>query len=111
METRFENYLLSKGWTPSPSGGYYSSLGMIHRRWTKDGLPSILTGLNEVGMPPTLISPRPIAAAVRVGEHINYCIGSNTTDAMMDRAFAQYDDGEILNAIITGATLTVAWQS
>ena len=70
MELRIEKILRELGYNPSvPCGkewkGYYSSIGIVFRKWNKEGVKKeFYTGLEVVGYPPNLINPIP--------NHINH---------------------------------------
>tara|TARA_R110000823_G_scaffold236694_1_gene362312 strand:+ start:40 stop:342 length:303 start_codon:yes stop_codon:yes gene_type:complete len=57
--TGFEEYIISKGWVTKDKGDY-SSLGTIYKKYTKYGDIDIYFGLSEKGLPPTILSPRPL---------------------------------------------------
>lgn len=108
-ETRFETYLESQGWQAyhwncsqkkyEQPVGYYSSIGNVSLDWFPPNVPPckssthITCGLNEMGMPPTLIAPRPIKSGIYSSDH------------EMERIFEAYTPAQVLTAILNGTTL------
>jgi hypothetical protein len=109
----FEVFLQSKRYEPfmydynqkkvvHAKGDYPSSMDLVSIQWklSADHPKGFSTGLNEKGMPPTLIHPRPIIQDNKTRSTI-------CRDFSMARIFAKFTNEEIYDSIINAKPLIV----
>jgi hydrogenase maturation factor HypF (carbamoyltransferase family) len=93
--------LASKKWIPA-KGDYPSSMDLVRVSWRKhaEDCNSFETGLNERGMPPTLIYPRPVISDENKVIKIY-------RDFQMSRIFEKFTNEQIYDSIVNRCALIV----